>query len=333
MNKMMKETIEYVKELQKEIMCQPCTPFMVKHQNYFQHLIPYRYGTIIVLFHEETSRICGFLKSGTFFYDMDGLDRETREKLREENIISIAELFARYNADAKKLFNTWSDQVPDTPPRVGFAFTSKVLAKSEKLLKEGRTKAEPLFEEDDAYKVISKDDMYEIAAGKKSLKEAAEESFRENIETAPGMLAFLKAQNEAVNLVLAEEARKNEVSKDGPDPHIEHKCEEESAIINHHNEKVFILHGYWDTPDSDGAVIVKVTPSEKDAIEALGKIAKRKAADYLRIEGYLVEEKSERVYEVTNGEKYAKFYITEQAVDDEKPEKTSGCGTRCDCEK
>lgn len=83
-------------------------------------------------------------------------------------------------------------------------------------------------------------------------------------------------------------------------------------------EKIFILHGYWNTPDYDGVAIVKATTSEKKAIEALAKIAERKATDYLLMGGYLQEEKSERVYEVTNGEKYAKFYITEEVIDHEE---------------
>lgn len=82
--------------------------------------------------------------------------------------------------------------------------------------------------------------------------------------------------------------------------------------------KVFILHGYWDTPDYDGVTIVLVTTSERKAKEALEKVADNKAMDYLLMGGYLQEERGERHYEVTNGEKYAKFYITEEVVDYEE---------------
>ena len=85
-----------------------------------------------------------------------------------------------------------------------------------------------------------------------------------------------------------------------------------------HCRKVYVVHGYWNTPDYDGVTIVKVTTSEKKAIEALAKVAEGKAKDYLLMGGYLQEEKSERAYEVTNGEKYAKFNITEEVVDYEE---------------
>lgn len=82
--------------------------------------------------------------------------------------------------------------------------------------------------------------------------------------------------------------------------------------------RVYVLHGYWNTSDCDGVAIIKITKSKRKAIEALAKVAEGKAMDYLHMYGYLQEEKSERAYEVTNGEKYAKFYITEEVVDYEE---------------
>lgn len=78
---------------------------------------------------------------------------------------------------------------------------------------------------------------------------------------------------------------------------------------------VFILHGYWNTPDTDGVAIVKVSPTIGPAQKALDQIAENKAGEYIEMYGYLKEDKGGRRYEVTNGEKYAKFYITEEVVD------------------
>lgn len=83
--------------------------------------------------------------------------------------------------------------------------------------------------------------------------------------------------------------------------------------------KVYVVHGYWNTLDDDGVTIVKITPSEKKAVETLTRIIESKAKEYLEMSGCLQEEIiGSRQYEVTNGEKYAKFYITEEAVDCEE---------------
>lgn len=81
---------------------------------------------------------------------------------------------------------------------------------------------------------------------------------------------------------------------------------------------VYVVHGYWNTPDYDGVTVVIVTVSEKKAVKELAKIAESKAKEYIEMYGYLQEERGERQYEVTNGEKYAKFYITEEVVDYEE---------------
>lgn len=81
-------------------------------------------------------------------------------------------------------------------------------------------------------------------------------------------------------------------------------------------EKVYVLHGYWNTPDFDGVKIVKVAHKVDVVEEKLEEIAESKAADYLELHGYLKEERGMRYYEVTNSSgKYAKFYITEEVVD------------------
>ncbi len=82
--------------------------------------------------------------------------------------------------------------------------------------------------------------------------------------------------------------------------------------------KVYVVHGYWDAPDYDGVAIVKITTSEEKAAEALAMVAESQAKEYITMGGYLQEERDDRRYEATNGEKYAKFYITEEAVDYEE---------------
>lgn len=86
-----------------------------------------------------------------------------------------------------------------------------------------------------------------------------------------------------------------------------------------HADKVYVLHGYWDTPDFDGVKIIKISHELEPVEKRLEKIAENKAADYLELHGYLQEDKGRRYYEVTNGcGKYAKFYITEEVIDCEE---------------
>lgn len=81
-------------------------------------------------------------------------------------------------------------------------------------------------------------------------------------------------------------------------------------------EKVFILHGYWNTPDHDGVAIIKVSHSIEPVEKMLDEIAESHAKDYIEMYGYLQEDHGERYYEVVNcSGKYAKFYITEEAVE------------------
>lgn len=81
-------------------------------------------------------------------------------------------------------------------------------------------------------------------------------------------------------------------------------------------EKVYVLHGYWNTPDVDGVKIIKVAHKLGVVEKKLEEIAESKAADYLELHGYLKEERGVRYYEIINSSgKYAKFYITEVVVD------------------
>ncbi len=83
-------------------------------------------------------------------------------------------------------------------------------------------------------------------------------------------------------------------------------------------QKVFILHGYWNTSDHDGVKIVKVSNTVELPLKALDQIAESKAREYIEIHGYLQEDRGERHYEVKNGSNYAKFYITEEVLDYEE---------------
>lgn len=84
-------------------------------------------------------------------------------------------------------------------------------------------------------------------------------------------------------------------------------------------EKLYVLHGYWNTPDFDGVKIIKISHELEPVKKILEKIVESKAADYLELHGYLQEDRGWRYYEVTNSSgKYAKFYITEEVIDCEE---------------
>lgn len=84
--------------------------------------------------------------------------------------------------------------------------------------------------------------------------------------------------------------------------------------------KVYVLHGYWNTLDFDGVKIVKASYELASIEKALEKIVESNAAWYVHLtDGNWEGIGGERFYEIVNenGE-YAKFYITEEVVDYEE---------------
>ena len=85
----------------------------------------------------------------------------------------------------------------------------------------------------------------------------------------------------------------------------------------------YVLHGMWNTPDTDGVVVIGVSVDVEPLLRKLDKIADSKAKEYVEMCGYIQEERGERYYETVNASgKYAKFYITEHQL--ELPESTMG---------
>ena len=85
-------------------------------------------------------------------------------------------------------------------------------------------------------------------------------------------------------------------------------------------EKVYILHGYWNTPDTDGVQIIKVSHDIKEVEKRLNEIVESNATEFVS----LLEENwkacgGDRFYEITDSDgNYAKFYITEEVVEYER---------------
>lgn len=74
----------------------------------------------------------------------------------------------------------------------------------------------------------------------------------------------------------------------------------------------YVLHGMWNTPDTDGVVVIGVSTDIEPLLRKLDEIADNKAKEYVKMYGYIQEERGKRYYEVENvSGKYAKFYITE----------------------
>ncbi len=89
----------------------------------------------------------------------------------------------------------------------------------------------------------------------------------------------------------------------------------------------YVLHGTWDDQSADGVEILGVSVDIKPLQRRLNEIAENKAMEFLQTYGDVKEERSDRLYEITDaiGE-YAKFYITEHQL--ELPESTMGAISR-----
>lgn len=85
----------------------------------------------------------------------------------------------------------------------------------------------------------------------------------------------------------------------------------------------YVLHGAWDSQSADGVEVLGVSGDIKPLQKRLNEIAENKAIEFLHTYGSVEEERSDRLYEITDavGE-YAKFYITEHQL--ELPEETMG---------
>lgn len=90
---------------------------------------------------------------------------------------------------------------------------------------------------------------------------------------------------------------------------------------------IYVLHGMWNTQDTDGVVVIGVSVDVESLLRKLAKIADSKAKEYVEMCGYIQEDRGERYYEAVNASgKYAKFYITEHQL--ELPESTMGVVSR-----
>lgn len=88
----------------------------------------------------------------------------------------------------------------------------------------------------------------------------------------------------------------------------------------------YVLHGMWNTQDTDGVVVIGVSVDVETLIKKLDEIARSKANEY-EMRGCIKENRGERHYEAVNlSGKYAKFYITEHQL--ELPEDTMGLVSR-----
>ena len=80
--------------------------------------------------------------------------------------------------------------------------------------------------------------------------------------------------------------------------------------------KLFILHGYWNTSDTDGVSVLGAGPNIGPLQEKLQEIKSNNAADFVKLhDGELEISESNCMYEVIDEYGgYAKFYITEEEI-------------------
>lgn len=89
----------------------------------------------------------------------------------------------------------------------------------------------------------------------------------------------------------------------------------------------YVLHGTWDSQSADGVIVLGVSVDIKPLQKRLNEIAENKAIEFLQTYGDVEEERSDRLYEITDAAgEYAKFYITEHQL--ELPEDTMGAISR-----
>lgn len=85
------------------------------------------------------------------------------------------------------------------------------------------------------------------------------------------------------------------------------------------NRKIllYVLHGTWNTPYTDGSTVVGISEDIEPLQKKLCEIIDNKAGDYLEHPTeYIKQEIGERHYEIIDSDgRYAKFYITEHFVE------------------
>lgn len=84
--------------------------------------------------------------------------------------------------------------------------------------------------------------------------------------------------------------------------------------------KIYVLHGYWNSEFGDGVKIIKISNNFDTVYESLRYIIETQASDYIDLDiNYCHIEENDRKYEIIadyNGNLYAKFYITEEEICD-----------------
>ena len=79
---------------------------------------------------------------------------------------------------------------------------------------------------------------------------------------------------------------------------------------------MYVLSGSWDTPYTDGSIVLGVSEDIEPLQKKLDKIADDKASEYLEHPTEsIAEERGQRHYEIVDTDgRYAKFYITEHSA-------------------
>lgn len=84
-------------------------------------------------------------------------------------------------------------------------------------------------------------------------------------------------------------------------------------------EKVYVLHGYWNTEDTDGCAVISMSRNIDTVRQKLENIAECKGAEYISVPYEMIEmEHTDRMLELSDdvlARAYAKFYITEELID------------------
>lgn len=84
-------------------------------------------------------------------------------------------------------------------------------------------------------------------------------------------------------------------------------------------DKLYVLHGYWNTEDTDGVKVVSISYDFEKARQKLEKIAENKASEFVSFPYDMsIVVQTERMFEMQDevlAGTYAKFYITEEAAD------------------
>lgn len=85
-------------------------------------------------------------------------------------------------------------------------------------------------------------------------------------------------------------------------------------------EMVYVLHGYWNTPDTDGVKIINVSHNAGAVEKRLKEIEESHASEFVNLlEDNWEAVGGERFYEITDSDgNYAKFYITEEVIENEE---------------